>query len=114
VEGFWHDFGFKDPDGGRQGAIERALEVFCGDAGQENEAGDLAQGVDASIGAARALGQRRFTGNAAEGCLELALDGGVPGLNLPAVKIGAVVGEGELPGLRGGGGFVQVIQGNSL
>jgi hypothetical protein len=114
VKRVWNDFGFKDPNGGRQGAIEGALEIFRGDAGLKDEAGDLCEGVNAGVGSSRALGQRGFAGYAVKGGLELALDGGISRLNLPTVKVGAVVGEGELPVLKGGGGFVQVIQWNSL
>jgi len=80
----------------------------------ENEARHLGKGVDAGVCAPRPLGERRFSGDATEGCLEFSLDGGVPRLNLPAAKIGAVIGEGEHPGLRSGAGFVEVIQWNSL
>jgi hypothetical protein len=47
----WHDFGFKDTDGGRQSAIESAEEVLRRDAGVENEAGHLGEGVDAGVSA---------------------------------------------------------------
>jgi len=97
-----------------QGSIESPQQVFRRNTGLENEAGYLGNGVHTGVGASRALGQRRFAGDAVEGSLEFALDSGIPRLYLPAVKIGAVVSEGELPGLRSGAGFVQVIQGFSL
>lgn len=61
--------------------------------------------MDAGIGSARALGQRRFSRDAAESGLEFSLDGWKAGLDLPTLKIGAVVGEGELPGLEAGVGL---------
>ncbi len=81
------------------------MQVFRGDVGLQLEAGNLPEGVDAGIGAAGALGQRGFAGDAAEGGLQLALDGWFSGLNLPAAVIGAVVGKGELPGLRAADGL---------
>jgi len=47
-----------------------------------------------------------FAGDAAEGGLEFTLDGGLAGLNLPTAEIGAIVGEGELEGSRGGLGEI--------
>ena len=55
----------------------------------------------AGVGPARSLGQRGFTDKATEGGLQLALYGGFAGLNLPSSEVGAVVGKGELPSLRG-------------
>ena len=93
----WHDFGFKDTDGGRQSAIESAEEVLRRDAGVENEAGHLGEGVDAGVSAAGALGKGALAGDAGEGVGERALDGRASGLDLPAVEGGPVVGEGQFP-----------------
>ena len=61
--------------------------------------------MNAGVGAAGALRQRRFAGDALQGSLQLALDCR-SGLHLPAVEVGAIVGKGELPGLRSRpGGF---------
>ena len=79
----------------------------------EIEAGDLGEGMDAGVGATRALRQGRFAGNAAEGGLQLALDGGFAGLDLPAAEFGAVVGEGELEAVRGAGGLVEIGHGEN-
>ena len=55
------------------------------------------EGVDAGVGAAGALGEDGFAGDAMDGVGERALDGGEVGLDLPAVVGGSVVGEDELP-----------------
>ena len=98
MEGVGNDFCFHDPDGDGESAVEGALEVFGRDGCLQGKAGHLRQGMHAGVGAAGALGKRRFARDAAEGGLQFSLDGGLAGLNLPAAVIGAVVGEGELPG----------------
>ena len=100
-----HRFGFGDTNRWGEGAIERAEQVLGRNGSAESEASDLGQGVDAGVGAARALGQWRFSRDAAERSLQLALDGREAGLHLPALKVGAVVGEGKLPGLEAGIGL---------
>ena len=62
-------------DGG-QGPVEGAEQVVGGDGCLKDKAGDLGESVDAGIGAAGALGQGRFAGNAAQGGLQFALNGG--------------------------------------
>jgi len=52
MEGAWYGFRLQSPDGGGQGAVEGAEQVFRGDAGLEWEAGDLAEGVNACVCAA--------------------------------------------------------------
>ena len=69
------------------------------------DAGDLSQRVHAGVGAARTLGQGRFADDAAESRLQFALNSAMAGLDLPAVKVGAVVGEGEFPRLICSGGL---------
>ena len=76
------------------------MQVRSGNVCMELKAGHLAQGVNAGVGAARALGQRGFAGDPAQGGLQFALDGRLSRLNLPAAEVGAVVGQGQLPGLR--------------
>jgi hypothetical protein len=115
VERLGDDLRSEDTDGSGQGAVEGANEVGGRDARLKSKTGDLRESVHAGVGAAGALGQRRFTDDAAEGGLQLALDGGFAGLDLPSVEIGAVVGEGEFPRLillqRGLG---QVCHGNQF
>lgn len=88
------------------------MQVLGRDGSAELEAGDLGKRVDACIRAAGALRERRLAGDAAERRLQFALDGREAGLNLPALKIGAVVSEGELPGLEVRGGLVAIGQGS--
>lgn len=102
MEGASYRSRLNDADGSREGAVEGAEEIFGRDVGLEFKAGDLGQGVNAGVGAARALRERGFTGDAAEGGLEFTLDCELAGLDLPAAEVSAVVGEGELEGLRNG------------
>ena len=79
----------------------------------EKEAGDLAEGVDAGVGASGALREDGFPGDVADGFGESALDGWERRLDLPAVEGGAVVGEGELPVLGLGRGLRLGVQSGS-
>ena len=65
----------------------------------------LAKCVDARVGAARALRQRSFAGDAAERRLQLALDCRFARLHLPAVKIRAIVSDSQLPCVQRGCGL---------
>src|SRR5580698_750222 len=100
MKGASHGSRFQNANGGGECPIEGELQIFRGNVGGEFEAGYLAEGVDAGIGAAGALGQWGFAGDAAEGGLQFSLDGGLTGLDLPAAEVGAVVGEGQLPGMK--------------
>jgi len=73
------------------------MKIRGGDGDGEGEGGDLRESVDAGVGAARALGENGFAGDAVDGPGECALDGGEIGLDLPTVVWGPVVGEDELP-----------------
>ena len=55
------------------------------------EAGHLAVGVDAGVGAAGGAHEHALAGHLVDGVLEVALNGPLPGLALPAGEIGAVV-----------------------
>ena len=69
----------------------------------QRDGGDLGEGVDAGVGAAAALRERLLAGDARDRVGKRALDGGAAGLHLPAGEGRAVVRDGELPVLRGGG-----------
>ncbi len=73
------------------------MEVCGRDGDGEGEGGDLAEGVNASVGAARALGKDGFACDTVDCLGECALNGRQVGLNLPAVVGCSVVGEGGLP-----------------
>ena len=64
------------------------------------EAGHLAEGMYAGIGASGTLGQGCLTGHPPERGLQFSLDGGPAGLDLPSAEIASVVGKGSLPVLR--------------
>ena len=88
---------FEDADGGRERSIQGAKEVRGWNLGLQGEAGDLPERMNAGVGAARALGEDGFAGDVEEGAGERSLDCGKPGLHLPSMEGGAVVGEGKLP-----------------
>ena len=85
------------------------MQIFRRNGRGEREAGHLAEGMNASVGASGALRQRRFAGDPPERGLQLTLDGGLAGLHLPAAEIRAVVGQGQLPVLLDGGGLSLVV-----
>ena len=97
VEAGRDGFGGEDADAGGKAAVEGAVQVGGGDGRGEGEGGDLAESVDAGVGAARALRKDALADGAVDGVGEHTLDGGQAGLNLPSAEGGAVVGEGELP-----------------
>ena len=68
--------------------------------------GDLAEGVDADVGAACAVDEDFFLGDLAGGFGDGALDGRLAGLDLPAVEGGAVVGDGEFEVAHGDRGII--------
>ena len=71
-----------------------------------------AERVHAGVGASRALGQRRFSGDPAQSRLQLALNGELARLHLPAAELRAVVGQGQLPVLELGRGLGLFGHGN--
>lgn len=73
------------------------MKIGLWDGRGEGEGGYLGERVDPGVGAAGALGENGFAGDAMDGFGECALDGGEVGLNLPAVIGGSIVGEDELP-----------------
>ena len=101
VEVVWDEFGGEYADGWRERAVEGAEEVGWRDGGVEGKADDLAEGVDAGVGASGALREDGFPGDVADGFGESALDGWERRLDLPAVEGGAVVGEDEFPERHG-------------
>lgn len=89
--------GVEDADGGGECAIEGAEQVRRRDERSELEGCDLSAGMDAGVGASAALRENMFVGDACDGGGDLALNGRLSRLDLPAVEISAVVGERELP-----------------
>jgi len=97
VEGFGGVLGGEDADAGWEGAVEGAVEVCRRDGRVEREGGYLRESVDSGVGAAGALREDGFAGDAVDGFGERALHGGEIGLDLPSVVGRSVVGECELP-----------------
>ena len=97
VEVFGDGFDGEDADACGECAIQCVMEVCRGDGDGEREGGDLGESVDAGVGAARALGEDGFAGDALDGLREGALNGGEIGLDLPTVVRGSVVGQDEFP-----------------
>jgi len=73
------------------------MKICGGNGDGERKGGDLSERVNAGVGAAGALGENGFAGDAMDGLDECALNGGKRGLGLPAVVGGSVVGEDCLP-----------------
>ena len=90
-------FGGEDADAWGEDSIEGAEEVGGGDRNVEREGGDLAESVNAGVGAAGALGEGGFAGDVVERRGEGSLNAGEVGLDLPATIGCAVVAEGEFP-----------------
>jgi len=84
-------------DAGWESPVECVVEVGGGDRNVEREGGDLAESVNAGVGAAGALREDGFAGDAVDGLGEGSLYGGQIGLDLPAVVGGSVVGEDRFP-----------------
>jgi len=89
--------GAQDADRGRQSAIECAVEVSGGNGRSQLEGRHLRASMNSGVCASAALGKDTFSGEALDGRGELALNSDVIRLDLPTVKICAVVGECELP-----------------
>src|ERR1700722_4690627 len=102
MKGALDSFGFGDADRWRKCAIDGAEQIAGRDGGAKSEACNLRERVDPGVGAAGALRERRFSRDAAERRLKLTLDGWKAGLHLPALEVGSVVGQCELPGLKAG------------
>ena len=95
MEAFRHFIDGEDANGGGKPVVEHDAEV-CGRNGAGGLKGcDLGEGVNAGVGASGALGQKLLSGEALDGVGQSALDGGLAGLNLPAVEGRAVIGERE-------------------
>jgi hypothetical protein len=73
------------------------MEVVGGDGGVEFEGRYLGEGVDAGVGTSGALREDGLACDQKDSFGQGSLDGGESGLNLPAVKRGAIVSEGNLP-----------------
>ena len=88
---------FHDADGGRELAIKggNPVEGVHGEIVRSIEVGHLAEGVDAGIGAARAVNTDGFLGDGGDGFLNAFLNGVGIGLDLPAAEGCAVIGNGE-------------------
>ena len=69
----------------------------------DGESGDLGARVNAGVGASRARHVNGLAFHAADDFFENALDGRQARLHLPAVEIGAVVGEGDADAARHAG-----------
>lgn len=101
VEGRFYHFYGEDADAAWKQAIQRAMEVGGGDRARQREAGDLSEGMNASVRSAGALGKDRLPGDVPDGCGKGALHGWQMGLNLPSVEAGSVVAKDQLPESHG-------------
>lgn len=101
VEALGRDFDGEDANTGREGSIERAMEVCGRDRNGESEGGYLGQSMDAGVGTAGSLGEDGLSCDAFDCLGQGALDGGLVGLDLPAVVAGSIVGESGFPERHG-------------
>ena len=92
-----NDLGREHSDCSRQGPVQCADQVRCGNTRGEADGCDLRQRVDAGICPARTLRQNCLAGDAMNCLRELTLESGQLRLHLPAVKIGAVIGKDQFP-----------------
>lgn len=92
-----HFFAFENTDGGREFGVERGnpVEWVHREVVGGVEVGDLAEGVDAGVGASGAVETDRFFGDFPKGFFDEFLDGNAVGLNLPTGEGSAVIGDGE-------------------
>ncbi len=91
-----HFLGGHNANRGRQQRVQRAVKFGSGKSRLRAKAADLAQRVDAGVGAPGAVELHIFLRDAAQHVHDFALDGRFVCLNLPAVEVRAVVGDGEL------------------
>ncbi len=80
----------------REARADGVEEGLRGQAGEGEEVGFLAGGVDAGVGAACTEDVYLMADDAADGLFDGVLDSAKAGLALPAIEGGAIVGEGEL------------------
>ena len=83
-----------DADGWWEQRVQAALDFLRVEHGVRFEVRDLAKRVNAGVGAAGAMDGDGFLGDLADGVMDSTLDRWQAGLKLPAVEIGAVVGDG--------------------
>ena len=92
-----HFFAIEDTDGGREFGVERGNPV--GGVHREVSGGvevsDLAEGVDARVGASGTVETDRFFGDFLEGFFDEFLNGDAVGLDLPTSEGSAFIGDGE-------------------
>ena len=88
-------FADDDADRGRKKGVEGTLEFFGREKRSCFEMANLTEGVDAGVGAARAVHDDSFLGDFARGGVNFALDRWEAGLELPTVEVSSLVGDGE-------------------
>ena len=93
-------------DRGWQRPVEGADQIPFGNGGCKRKRCYLALRMHPGIGATRTLRKNIFSGDAFNGRAELALDCRLLGLDLPPVKLRAVIGEHQLPNLALAGNLI--------
>ena len=97
MKAFRNGFRRRDPDAGRKVAVQSSQKIRRRDRSFDPHRSHLRQRMHTGVSPSRSLGQRRLSRDLLDCLGEPALDGGKPGLHLPAVKAGAVITERELP-----------------
>ena len=92
-----HFFAIENTDGGREFGVERRnpVEGVHREVFGRIEVSDLAEGVDAGVGASGTAETDRFFGDFLEGFFNEFLDGDAIGLNLPTGEGSAVISDSE-------------------
>src|SRR6266436_5090390 len=85
-----------DANRGREQRVQSALKLACGQRGLRAKACDLSERMHPGVGASRTMQLHIFLRNAPQHIHDFALNRGFVQLHLPAVKVGTVVGDGEL------------------
>ena len=88
-----------DPHSGRKMEIQGSEKNAGGVGGGKPDGGDLAEGVDTTIGTTGSGHVERLAEDLFQGGLEGELDRGMGILALPPIEVGSAVGDGEFEGL---------------
>ena len=94
--------GCGDANGGRQKGVQGTLKFARGKRRLRAKAADLAQRVDARVGAPSGVQLHIFLRDPTKHIHDFALHRGLVGLNLPTVEVRTVVRDGELEITHGG------------
>src|SRR5579884_2320834 len=105
-----HLFGLHNPNRGRQQCVQCPLKRTRGEPGSRMEMGDLSQGMHARIGAAGSVDDHALARDALQNVSQGSLNRRAPGLDLPAVEVGSIVGQRKSDVLHGSCGPPRLVR----